>query len=259
MGIHAKAIAERTGGWGRAAGGWLLDVLLPPRCVACNAETDCTDGLCASCWSTVPFLEPPWCQRYGTPFSYDIGKDGLSPRAIADPPVFDRARAVAFYTGPARDLILALKFSGRRELADPMGRWMARAGSEVVSETSVVVPVPLHRIRLWQRRFNQAADLARSVAASSGATYAPNLLRRTRRTQQQVGLSASERKKNVRGAFEVRSGLDGLVTGRPVVLVDDVLTTGSTVAACTRALRSAGAASVDVLTFAAADPAADLT
>lgn len=258
-GLSTKLAFDVAGRWGQFAGRALLNVLLPPRCLACSAETDCVDGLCSDCWREMPFLEPPWCLRYGTPFSHDIGKDGLSPRAIAEPPVFDRARAVAHYAGPARDMVLALKFSRRRELAQPMGQWMARAGGELLSPDSVIVPVPLHRVRLWQRRFNQAADLARVIAASFGATYAPGVLRRKRRTRQQVGLSATARRRNVRGAFEVRSGQDGLIAGRHVVLVDDVLTTGSTVSACTRALTSAGAASVDVLIFATADPSADLS
>lgn len=248
-----------AGHLGRSASRALLDMLLPPRCLSCTAVTDNPGGLCGSCWAQMPFVEPPWCQRYGSPFTHDIGPDGLSPRAIADPPVFDRARAVALYSGPARDLVLKLKFSRRRDLVDPMGMWMARAGREFLDPESLVVPVPLHRLRLWQRRFNQAADLGRSVASSSGASFVPDLLRRTRRTQQQVGLDAAARKRNVRGAFEVRPDREALVNGRKVVLVDDVMTTGSTVAACTRVLRSAGAQGVDVLTFAIAGPDGELT
>lgn len=248
-----------AGHLGRSASRALLDLLLPPRCLSCTAVTDNPGGLCGTCWAQMPFLEPPWCQRYGIPFTHDIGPDALSPRAIADPPIFDRARGVALYSGPARDLVLKLKFSRRRDLVDPMGRWMARAGRELLDTESLVVPVPLHRLRLWQRRFNQAADLGRSAASSSGASFVPDLLRRTRRTRQQVGLDASARKRNVRGAFEIRSGKEALVQGRKVVLIDDVMTTGSTVAACARVLRSAGAQSVDVLTFAIAGPDGELT
>lgn len=248
-------IFEFAGRWGRRVAGSALDLLLPPRCLRCTTETDCPDGLCADCWRDMPFLEPPWCLRYGTPFAYDIGKDGLSPRAIADPPVFDRARAAVHYSGPARDLVLGLKFSGRRELADPMGQWMVRAGREFLDENSLIVPVPLHRVRLWQRRFNQAADLARVIASRSGGACVPKLLHRKRRTRQQVGLDVAARRQNVRGAFGIREDQEGLVYGKQVVLVDDVLTTGATVSACTRILKSAGAAGVDVLTFANADPA----
>ena len=260
--VHASLAGKRVfgiaGRWSRRAAGGVLDLLLPPRCLACSAVTDQPGGLCADCWRDMPFLEQPWCARYGTPFSHDIGKDGLSPRAIAEPPVFDRARAATHYSGPARDLVLALKFSRRRELAGPMGSWMVRAGREFLDENSVIVPVPLHRFRLWQRHFNQAADLARAVAEMSGGTYVPELLHRNRRTRQQVGLDAVARQRNVRGAFGIRKDLEEIVYGKQAVLVDDVLTTGATVTACTRILKSAGAASVDVLTFANADPASAL-
>lgn len=206
----------------------------------------------------MPFVEPPWCARLGTPFSHDLGKDGLSPKAIAAPPVFKRARAVAHYSGPARDLVLALKFARRRDVAVSMGRWMARAGSEFLSKDCVIAPVPLHRLRLWQRRFNQAADLASAVASASGCAFEPDLLRRCRSTRQQVGLDASARQRNVSGAFQVRGGREPLIAGRSIVLIDDVFTTGSTVSACTRVLELAGASSVDILTFANADPSTDM-
>ena len=131
---------------------------------------------------------------------------------------------------------------------------MARTGHELVSSGELIVPVPLHRFRLWQRRFNQAADLARSVSEASGAGYRPDLLQRIKRTRQQVGLKREDRRKNVRAAFKVRDGAANEVHGARVVLVDDVFTTGSTVTACTRTLLNAGAENVDVLTFALADP-----
>lgn len=206
----------------------------------------------------MPFVEPPWCARLGTPFSHDLGKDGLSPKAIANPPIFNRARAAAHYSGPARDLVLALKFARRRDVAAPMGRWMARAGTELLTEHCVIVPVPLHRMRLWQRRFNQAADLANVVASVSGCAFEPGLLRRSRNTRHQVGLDPSARQRNVRGAFQMCSRYESSISGKQVVLIDDVFTTGSTAAACTRVLERAGASTVDILTFANADPSTDM-
>lgn len=229
-----------------------LDLLLPPRCICCDRFTSGDVGVCGSCWQKIPFLERPWCARLGIPFSHDVGDGALSPRAIADPPVFDRLRAVTHYHGPARDLVLALKFGRRRELAAPMGRWMARAGAELL-DGAIVVPVPLHWTRLWQRRFNQAADLARHVSRLSGAPYRPDLLLRSKRTRQQVGLAATDRRKNVRRAFRVKAQGQLVLSGKRAVLVDDVFTTGSTAAACTKVLLEAGVACVDVLTFAQAD------
>ncbi|MTI04521.1 ComF family protein [Roseibium denhamense] len=232
----------------------ILDGLLPPRCICCQNRIADAGRLCAPCWQKMPFLEKPWCYRLGTPFSHDMGEAAWSPKAIADPPEFDRLRAVALYQGPASDLVLSLKYAGRRDLAVPMGHWLARAGAEILSADSLVVPVPLHWFRLWRRRFNQAADLARSVAQQSGASFQPEILRRVRRTRQQVGLSAKQRHANVRAAFKLAKHREADVFGRHIVLIDDVLTTGSTVSACTKVLKAAGAARVDVLAFAHADP-----
>jgi ComF family protein len=232
-----------------------LGFVLPKRCLGCDARTDSgDDGLCAACWRQMPFLERPWCQRLGIPFAYDVGEGAWSPAAIASPPVFDRLRSVAFYEGPARHLVHSLKFSARRELARPMARWMVRAGSEVLTPDSLLVPVPLHWLRLLSRRFNQAADLAREVSLAGGGQYEPALLKRRKRTRRQVGLAAKDRRKNVRKAFAVDADGAARLQGRHVVLIDDVMTTGSTVTACSNCLMSAGAASVDVLTFALVDP-----
>ncbi|WP_244314432.1 ComF family protein [Pannonibacter tanglangensis] len=231
-----------------------FDVLLPPRCPVCEAVTADNGSLCPECWTRMPFISAPWCARLGTPLSHDLGEGALSARAIAEPPLFDRARAATLYQGPARDLVLALKFGGRRDVAGVMGRLMAGNGREILTPETLLVPVPLHRFRLWQRRFNQAALLARAVGAASGVPVVLDALERRRRTRQQVGLTARERHANVRGAFAVPDAARPRLLGRPVVLVDDVLTTGSTLSACTRVLRQAGASRVDVLTFAIADP-----
>ncbi|MES0883539.1 ComF family protein [Roseibium sp. SCP14] len=230
-----------------------LDFLLPLRCVSCTSTVGTPDSLCPDCWQKMSFMEKPWCERLGTPFSYDVGEGAWSPQAIASPPIFDRLRSVAFYDGPARDLVVALKFFRRRELARPMGLWMCRTGSEILREDSLIVPVPLHWMRLLSRRFNQSADLARVIARECGGQFEPGLLKRRKKTRRQVGLSAKARQKNVRSAFCIDPERIGQIQGRHVVLIDDVITTGSTIAVCSKTLLSAGAASVDVLTFAFAD------
>ena len=173
----------------------------------------------------------------------------LSAEAIADPPPFDRCRAVAHFDETARRLVHALKYRDRPELARWMGLWMRRAGSELVSEADIIVPVPLHRGRLWRRRFNQAAALAQAIAFEAGRPLDATVLARIRSTGQQVGLSATDRALNVRGAFRVRQDRRPAIEGRRVLLVDDVYTTGATIKAATRALLRGGAAAVDVLVF----------
>lgn len=234
----------------RRAGRWVVDLFYPPSCIACGAAVADPHALCPACWRAMPLIERPFCERLGTPFAVDLGDATLSPAAIADPPVFRRARAVARYEGPGRELVHRLKYGDRLDLAGPMGRWMARAGAEVLVEDALVVPVPLHRWRLWRRRHNQAALLARAVAEATGLDWDPLLLQRVRRTRPQVGLSRAERAENLQGALRLDPGKAPALKGRPVVLVDDVLTTGATADAAARALLRAGAASVDVLTFA---------
>jgi ComF family protein len=240
------------GGWGTLArlGRAALDMVLPPQCLACGAPTATDGSLCAACWSRLKLIERPYCARLGMPFAYDLGAGALSAEAIADPPPFDRCRAVAVFDEVARGLVHALKYRDRPELARWMGGWMARAGAEVVATADVVVPVPLHRRRLWGRRFNQAALLAAEVARRADKPLAPATLVRVKATPRQVGLSAAERADNVRGAFRVGAADRPMVAGRRVLLVDDVYTTGATVRAATRALLRARAAEVDVLLFA---------
>lgn len=234
----------------KAAATGLADLALPAQCLACQRYVARQGGLCPTCWSDLRLIEKPYCVQLGIPFAYDLGANALSAEAIADPPPFDRLRAVARFDTVARSLIHGLKYRDRTELARWMGAWMARAGEDVVTEADLVVPVPLHRWRLWRRRFNQSAVLARALADTASIRLASMALLRVRSTAQQVGLSANERDRNVRGAFRVASAMLPEIAGRRVLLVDDVYTTGATARAATRALLRAGAAGVDVMVFA---------
>jgi ComF family protein len=226
-----------------------LDIALPTLCVACREPVD-GEGVCAACWAKLSFIAPPYCPRLGIPFVYDPGPDLLSMEAIANPPAYARARAAVRYDDVARTLVHALKYQDRTDLAPAMGRWMARAGHELLDGADALVPVPLHWRRGWSRRYNQSGALARSIERQTNVRVASEALRRVRPTQQQIGLTRSQRATNVQGAFKVATERAGDIAGRRVVLVDDVLTSGATVDACARALLRAKAASVDVLVFA---------
>jgi ComF family protein len=226
-----------------------LDIALPTLCVACREPVH-GDGVCATCWVRLSFIAPPFCPRLGIPFIYDPGPGMLSMEAIADPPAYARARAAVRYDDVARTLVHALKYQDRTDLAPAMGRWMARAGRELLQEADVLVPVPLHWKRGWSRRYNQSGALARVIGRQTGVKLSSEALRRVRPTQQQIGLSRKERASNVQGAFKVAADRQSLIHGRRVVLIDDVLTSGATADACARALLRAKAASVDVLVFA---------
>jgi ComF family protein len=200
------------------------------------------------------FIARPYCERLGTPFAVEIGGPLLSPAAIAQPPAFDRARAVTRYDDIARKLVQRLKYNDRLELAEAMGSMMARAGAELTADADAIVPVPLHLFRFWRRQFNQATLLARVVAEQADVPLEPSLLERRKPTASQVGLTRAERAENVTGAFRVPKDLRPQVEGRRILLVDDVLTTGATANAAATILLRAKARAVDVLTFARVAP-----
>lgn len=228
----------------------LADLIYPPACSGCGVSVGAHRGLCPSCWSRIRFIERPYCEVLGSPFSHDLGAGILSAEAIADPPVFDRLRSAAVHDGIVRDLVLSLKYRDRTDLAPMMASWMLRASDGTVAACDGIIPVPLHRTRLFSRKYNQAAELARHLSRLSGKPLLATTLLRVKRTTQQVGLGAKARQDNVRGAFVLSEHRAADVFGRRIVLVDDVYTTGATVAAATRALKKAGAADVTVLTFA---------
>lgn len=228
----------------------ILDVALPPLCPSCREPVGEAAGLCASCWAKLVPIERPFCERLGIPFIYDPGPGILSMQAIADPPAYQRARAAVRYDDVARSLVLSFKYGDRLDLAPTMGRWMARAGREILAEADALIPVPLHWRRSWARRFNQSALLAQTISRACGRPVLDHVIRRIKATPQQVGLSRPERARNVQGAFRVPPDGKAAIAGRRLVLVDDVLTSGATVDSCARVLLRAGARNVDVLVFA---------
>jgi ComF family protein len=235
---------------GASAARAVLGIVYPPTCIGCGGATGEPHSLCARCWSQIAFIERPFCERLGTPFAIDLGMPLLSPAAIAEPPVFERARAVARYDDVARRLVHRLKYGDRLELARALATMMVRSGAELLAEAQVIVPVPLHRWRLWWRRFNQAMALASVVSKASGVPCDPFLLARVKPTKPQVGLSKAQRGENLQGAFRVPAEARPRLEGKRVLLVDDVLTTGATANAASRALLRGGARAVDVLAFA---------
>lgn len=242
--------APRGPGVVRRALAALADLVMPPVCLVCRTRIEAHDALCAACWRGIDFIRPPLCDRLGLPLPFDTGGPMISAAAAADPPAYDRARAVAGHAGSMRTLVHALKFHDRHDVRRLLGRWLVEAGRELIADADIVVPVPLARRRLLARRFNQAAILAREVARLTGLGYEPLLLERTRATASQVGLSRGARRRNVAGAFIVPPRRKAAVAGRRILLVDDVITTGATAGACARALQRAGAAHVDVLALA---------
>ncbi len=241
------------------AGRWLGDLVMPPVCLSCHEPLDCHDHVCPSCWAGIDFIRPPLCDRLGIPLPFDAGGPMVSAAAAAAEPVYDRARAVARYAGTMRKLIHDYKYRDRHDARRLFVGWLSVAGDELLLEADALLPVPLHRVRLLTRRFNQSALLARELARLRGLPYWPDTLRRIRRTKPQVGLSMRERRDNLQGAFRLGRSAAARVAGRRLVLVDDVITTGATADACARVLKKAGAASVDILALAIVDEHARMT
>lgn len=228
-----------------------LDLLVPPRCLACGQETATADGVCRGCWSGLAFVADPMCQRCGIGLLAEgtDGKDACG-ACHSRPPRFDRARAALAYDDASRPLILGFKHGGRLEAAPLFVRWLEVAGRQLVADADVIAPVPLHWRRMLGRRFNQAAELARRLADNADAIYAPDVLRRMRATRSQGGLGAKARQRNMMGAFAINPAWAERLDGARVLLVDDVFTTGATAERASAVLKQSGASAVDVLTVA---------
>ena len=228
----------------------LGDLFLPPLCTSCSGAVDGHENLCAACWADIDFICRPYCDVLGIPLPFDPGGVTISAAALSAKPRYDRARVVARYTGVMRKLIHGLKYSDRQDGWRLYGRWMSKAACDILHDTDLLIPVPLSRRRLWFRRFNQAALLADALSVESGVRCDPMLLSRNRATRSQVGLTLSQRRKNVSGAFAVKKRAVPDMQGAKIVLVDDVITSGATAEACAQTLKAAGADRVDVVALA---------
>lgn len=228
-----------------------LNYALPPRCPGCGVIVEADDAFCLSCWSGMRFLGEPCCARCGVPFEHDRGGDAACGACLAEPPPFDSARAVLAYGDIARKVALRLKYGRRIGLARLIARHMTRR-LPVFDGPPLIVPVPLHRWRLWWRGFNQSALIADHLGRSSGLAVDKHSLLRTRATQPLRGMHGRQRTKAVQGAFALAK--DHAVKGRSVLLIDDVHTSGATAAACARVLKRGGASSVHLLCWTRALP-----
>ena len=234
----------------------LLDFALPARCPGCGSIIAEPHRFCLDCWRSLTFLAEPCCGCCGIPFDYPAEDGALCGRCLAEPPPFDRLRAAVAYGEVSRQVALKLKYSGRPGLAETLAHFMLRHVDPAKGER-LLVPVPLHRWRIWSRGYNQAALIASALSRRSGLPAELDLLKRTRATPPLKGLGRRERALAVRGAFRIPPRGRDRLARRSVLLVDDVYTSGATAAACARALKRGGAASVDVLCWARVVPGGD--
>ena len=231
------------------AGRAVQDLIFPHHALDAGSRA-ASPGLTAEGWSRIAFLEAPVCDGCGLPFEYEMGPGVRCPACEARPRAFGRARAACLYDEHSRDLILQFKHADRLDLAQLFSLWLSRAADQLVEDSDVVVPVPMHPLRLIRRRYNQAAEIARPLAKRAGLPYWPGALKRRRAGESQAGKSGTGRQRNVQGAYVCADGWSQRIEGRRVLLVDDVMTTGATADACAKALTRAGAAGVNVAVIA---------
>lgn len=228
-----------------------LDAVYPPRCLTCGDVVDGDYGLCGSCWREAAFIGGTVCDSCGVPLPGEVGNEAVTcDSCMHAPPPWSRGRAALLYRDTGRKLVLALKHGDRQEIARPAGLWLAQAAAPLITPNTLIAPVPLHWQRMIKRRFNQSALLAKALARQVDRPMAPDLLQRFRRTRTLDGLGRVERQEAVENSIRVHPHRRHRLIGRPVLIVDDVMTSGATLAACTQACRDAGAGPICVVTLA---------
>jgi ComF family protein len=236
--------------WLKPFGMHVLDLLLPPNCLGCDSPVDADGQFCLPCFRKANFISAPLCRQCGVPLAFAAGAGGFCQPCAAAPPAFTRARAALRYDAFARHLILPFKYADRTDAARGLALLMSRAGAGLLADAQILVPVPLHKSRLRQRRFNQSALLAAELSRIAGRPVLQDALIRYRATIPLGPLGLRERQAELTGAIAARPGRVPRLAAKHILLIDDVMTSGATANACAVALLEAGAAQVNVLTAA---------
>ena len=227
-----------------------INTILPPRCAATGEIVDIQGAVSPNFWSELQFIEKPFCPVCSIPFNFEIDDNAICASCLECEPMFDKSRSAVVYNDASRRLILNFKFNDKTSFVHTFVPWLIRAGIELINDADYIIPVPLHHKKLRERRFNQSALIAHEIAKKTKSNYMPDGLIRTRYTVPQKGLSRTARNKNIQGAFLINDPYLDEFAHKKILLIDDVLTTGSTLNECARILKNAGAKEVNTLTIA---------
>ena len=228
-----------------------LHLIYPPQCLTCGALVTTDFGLCGPCWRETPFIVGLVCDQCGVPLpGEDSGKPEHCDDCLTIARPWSRGRAALLYKDNARSLVLALKHGDRLDLARPAVKWMLRAAAPILGPGMLVAPIPLHWMRLFRRRYNQSALLSRAIAKSADLDHCPDLLIRRRATGTQDGRGRDARFANMSNALALHPKRAARAEGRHILLIDDVMTSGATLAAAAEACVAGGASAVSVVTLA---------
>lgn len=227
-----------------------IDILLPPRCIGTGEIVSAPGVVSPDFWTQLSFIETPFCSTCGLPFDVQMPSGTLCAACIDNPPEFDQSRSAVIYNDASRKLILSFKYGDRLNAVTTFIPWLKRTGANLIDTSDIIVPVPLHKSRLWQRRYNQAAIIALSLAKETQKICLVDALERVRATAPQKGLTKKDRYKNVLNAFRVYPESAENLKGKNILLIDDVFTSGATLNECARVLKKSGANRVNILTIA---------
>lgn len=223
-----------------------LNILCPPVCAICRKEIETAHCLCPECFKKLKFITRPYCKICGRPFEYNAFGD-LICGSCMEKPRFDMARSILVYDAFSRQLVLSFKHGDHIELTTLLTKFLLSADPELFSGTDMIIPVPLHRFRLLKRKYNQAGLLCSKLSDKTGIPYCPDILKRIKHTKSQGHLSRQKRHKNLRNAFQVTK--TEKISGKTILLIDDVMTSGATLFECAKTLKKSGANKVKVLTL----------
>lgn len=228
-----------------------LNLLFPPQCGLCRELIDENGGICSNCWQELNFITAPFCKICGYPYEFDMGESAQCAACMANPPEYNGHRSVFHFDDGSKRLVHDLKYHDKPLMLDSFAKWLAQAAPDWLDLPDVMlVPVPIHRFRLLKRKYNQSALLVKALAEYTQSDVGYDILQRVKNRPPQASLSRQKRLKNLAGAFRVNPKRKELIKARPIILIDDVMTTGTTINACAKILHKAGSGRVFSITLA---------